>query len=207
MGWKARALAAWWLACGMTVAAAAGADKGRRGMPVDTREMAQWVMETDDAAGRPFAIVDKKAAQLFVFEAGGRLVGSTPVLLGATPGDHSTPGVGQRAQTGDVGLHERTTPAGRFASAPGRNIDGEPVVWFDYGAALAIHRLRPGSARERRQARLASATPADNRASLGCVVVPVAFYEKVVEPLLGRVRGVVYVLPEKRPVRDFLEAM
>lgn len=46
--------------------------------------------------------------------------------------------------------------------------------------------------------RLVSATPDDNRITLGCIVV--AFYEAVVEPLLDRPRGVIYVLPERRPV-------
>jgi hypothetical protein len=96
---------------------------------------------------------------------------------------------------------ERTTPAGRFASTPGRNDKGEDIVWIDYAAALAIHRLRPAPAQERRPARLASATPADNRISSGCIVVPVAFFESVVAPTLGQRHGVVYVLPESRPAR------
>ena len=37
----------------------------------------------------------------------------------------------------------------------------------------------------------------------GCVVVPVAFYQAVVQPLLGSQRGVVYVLPEHRPWQQF----
>jgi len=96
----------------------------------------------------------------------------------------------------------RTTPAGRFASEPGRNLDGEAVVWFDYDAGLAIHRLRADAARPARLQRLASRLPAAQRVSAGCVVVPVAFYETRVEPLLGRRRGVVYVLPEVRSVRE-----
>ena len=32
---------------------------------------------------------------------------------------------------------------GRFASAPGRNDKGEAIVWVDYDASFAIHRLRP----------------------------------------------------------------
>ena len=70
------------------------------------------------------------------------------------------------------------------------------MVWVDYDAALALHRLRPGPAHERRTERLASALPAAHRISLGCIVVPVAFYESVVAPQLGRRRGVVYVLSE-----------
>ena len=46
----------------------------------------------------------------------------------------------------------------------------------------------------------------DNRSTLGCVVVPVAFYLDVVEPLLGRSSGVVYVLPETGSVRDLIRS-
>ena len=80
-------------------------------------------------------------------------------------------------------------------------------MWVDYGAAFAIHRLRPGRAQQAREQRLGTASPDDNRVSYGCVVVPVAFYERVVQPLLGTGRGVVYVLPETRPVHELFGAM
>jgi hypothetical protein len=117
------------------------------------------------------------------------------VLLGLAPGDHGIAGVGSRPP-GTIAPHERATPAGRFPTEPGRNLTGEPVVWFDYDEGLAIHRLRPGPASEKRAARLASPSPDDNRISLGCVIVAVAFFEDVVMPTLGQRRGVVYVLPE-----------
>jgi hypothetical protein len=164
--------------------------------------MVQWVLQSRDAAGKPFLVVDKKAAHLYVFEPGGRLRASTPVLLGAAVGDHSAPGVGERAQAGVLSFEDRTTPAGRFLTHPGRNRDGEPVVWIDYDAALAIHRLRPGRSHDIRAARLDSSRPDERRVSLGCVVVPVAFYLAVIEPLLGERQGVVYVLPETRLERE-----
>jgi hypothetical protein len=43
---------------------------------------------------------------------------------------------------------------------------------------------------------MASADPRDKRISAGCVVVPVAFFDSVVSPVLGRGEAVVYVLPE-----------
>ncbi len=170
----------------------------------EARDVAAWISRSGDARGKPFAIVDKKAAQVFVFDARHRLVGASAALLGQTVGDHTVEGVGERAQVGKVGLHERTTPAGRFESVPGRNLDGEDIIWLDYEAALAIHRVRPGAALADRLARLASPTPADNRASLGCVVVPVSFYLGVVQPVLGSVRGVVYILPETRTADGLL---
>lgn len=173
----------------------------------EARALAHWVRETRNPQGRPYAIVDKAQARLYVFDAQGRLAGATAALLGSTIGDHTVPGVGLRTQVGEVGLDERTTPAGRFEAMPGRNLKGEHVVWADYESAFAIHRLRPGRSFSARQARLDSATPDDNRVSYGCVVVPVAFYESVVEPMLGRASSVVYVLPETRPVQQLLREL
>jgi hypothetical protein len=166
----------------------------------DAHYLAGWIRTHGDNNGLPFAIVDKKAAQMHLFDEAQRHVGSAVVLLGSAPGDESAPDVGRRAQTASIAPAERTTPAGRFASEPGRNLHDEDIVWFDYRAALAIHRLRPDAQAERRAQRLATPTPDDNRASLGCVVVSVAFYEHTVRPLLGTRRGLVYVLPDTRPV-------
>jgi hypothetical protein len=200
MNWNAWVLAALMLPCGMSAARAAEFDFKGQPVSADVRQLATWINETRDAAGEPIAIVDKKAARLYVFDRRHRLVGSTPVILGQTRGDHTVAGVGERAQLGRVGLNERTTPAGRFESTPGRNLSGEHIVWLDYDVAFAIHRLRPGPGHAERLAQLASRSPRDNRGSLGCVVVPVAFYDEVVRPQLGRYRGVVYVLPEVRSI-------
>jgi hypothetical protein len=175
-------------------------------LPTDTRTLLQWVQHSGDAHGRPYAVVDKRAARIWVFDAAGRLAGSAPALLGQATGDDSAPGVGQRVTTG-IAAHERTTPAGRFVSEPGRNDKGEAIVWVDYEAAVAIHRLRPAPAGERRPQRLASASPADKRISLGCVVVSEAFYDTVVAPTLGRRAGIVYVLPETRPLQAVFGAI
>ena len=55
-----------------------------------------------------------------------------------------------------------------------------------------------------RAARLADSKPEQRRLSLGCVVVPVKFYLDVVQPLLGRRAGVVYVLPETSEARELI---
>lgn len=189
-------------------AGAAGALEFAKMRPsADATRLIEWVTGSGDHRGRPFAVVDKRAARIHVFDRSGRLAGTSPVLLGQTWGDDTVPGVGERAQSGQVGEDERTTPAGRFDAAPGRNLSGEHVVWADYASAFAIHRLRPGRSFAARATRLASDSPEDNRASLGCVVVPVAFYEQVVEPVLGASRSVVYVLPESRPLGALFGAL
>ena len=178
----------------------AAADFGGERASNDTRLAASWVLEEADNEGRPFVIVDKRDARLYVFTADGRLIGASAALLGLAPGDQSVPDIARRTPA-SLMPGERTTPAGRFASEPGHNDKGEDLVWFDYDAALAIHRLRAAPPHERRPERMDSPSAADNRISLGCIVVPVAFYEAVVSPTLGRQHGVVYVLPESRPVQ------
>ena len=173
----------------------------------EARSLVDWVLGSGDAQGKPFAVVDKRGARIYVFHADGSLAGHSPALLGSTLGDHTVPGVGARAQTGEVGLDERTTPAGRFEAAPGRNDKGEHIVWVDWASAFAIHRLRPGFAYQARATRLANAQASTKRVSWGCVVVPVAFYQEVVERVLGQSRSVVYVRPESSPLRAVFHAL
>lgn len=175
-------------ACSMWAAGAAGAQGMSRPVAADAQD------------GRPFAIVDKRAALLSVYAADGRLLGRTSALLGLTPGDAETPGSRGKAPSA-LTREERTTPAGRFVAEPGRNLHGERIVWIDYDASLAIHRLRPAPARERRPERLASADPRDKRITLGCVVVDPDFFDRVVLPSLGSgAGGLVYILPEREPL-------
>jgi len=168
----------------------------------EAQEVLAWVRSSGDPAGRPFALVDKRHAAVHLFDAGGAWQGSSPVLLGLARGDHSVPGIGERPLS-QIAPHERTTPAGRFVSEPGRNLQGEDIVWVDYDDAISLHRVRPTHPAERRLQRLASATASDNRISYGCINVPAAFYDRWIAPTLGRQAGVVYVLPETRPAAAF----
>ena len=152
-----------------------------------------------DNRQQPFAVIDKKNARLFIYDASGALKASSPVLLGLARGDASVPGIGERPMA-QIKPDERTTPAGRFVSEPGRNTSGEDIVWVDYEAAISMHRVRATNKAERRLQRLASPSVADNRISYGCINVPAAFYDAHVKPALGERHGVVYVLPESTPM-------
>jgi len=193
-------------ACGWLCALAcqAAPDFAAERASADVRYAATWVLAGADNQNLPFAVVDKRDARIYVFEADGRLVGAAAVLLGITPGDFS---VGIDRAPASLSLAERTTPAGRFEARPGRNDKGEDIVWIDYAASLALHRLRPAPVQERRPARLDSPTPDDNRISAGCIIVPVSFYEAVVAPTLGSHRSVIYVLPESHSARGMFEAL
>ena len=198
---------AWVAVAAFAQPALAATEFSRVHASADAQRVVDWVLKSGDARGKPFAVVDKHAAQLYVFDRGGHLAGHTPTILGSAVGDRIAPGVGEHAQTGHVPFAERTTPAGRFEAEPGRNAAGERIVWVDYASAFAIHRLRPGAGYRTRAARLATSAPQGKRLSWGCVVVPVAFYNDVVARVLGTVRSVVYVLPETRPVQSFVQAL
>ena len=93
-------------------------------------DIAGWVLATDNNRGLPFAVVDKNAAQILIFDAEGKLKGLAPVLLGSAAGDGSAPGVGDR-ELKDIPAEDRTTPAGRFLVGYGPATGGKTVLWVD----------------------------------------------------------------------------
>ena len=176
------------------------ADFGRERVSSDARTIANWVAYSGDNRGLPFIIVDKKQAKVLVFDPDGHLLGVTPALLGLARGDDSVPGIGERPMA-EIRPEERTTPAGRFAAEMGRNAGGEDILWVDYDNAVSMHRVRATNPAERRLERLASPSAADNRISYGCINLPVAFYDLSVKPTFAAHGGIVYVLPETRPLQ------
>lgn len=166
---------------------------------VEARETANWVVESLDNHALPFVVIDKVSAKVFAFDATGGLRGAAPALLGLARGDDSVPGIGQR-KLATITPAERTTPAGRFQASLGRDFE-QDILWIDYDAALSLHRVVVGRRIDDRAGRLASATSADNRISYGCVNVPPGFYDAVIKPLFTGTVGIVYILPETKPLR------
>jgi hypothetical protein len=177
------------------------ANFGDESPSVDTRTMANWILGSGDSQGLPFTIVDKKAAQVFVFDAAGQLRGAAPVLLGLAIGDSAVPGIGNRPLS-SIRPEERTTPAGRFVSALDRNLRGKEILWVDYDGAVSLHPVVNAKAEERRLQRLASPTPLDNRISYGCINVSVKFFDNIVRPAFTGTYGIVYVLPEVMSIEE-----
>lgn len=163
----------------------------------------EWVQASGDNNGMPFAIVDKVAAAIFVHDAGGRLLGAEPVLLGSALGDDSAPHIGDR-ELAAIRPEERTTPAGRFIASYGPSRGQGNVLWVDYATAISLHAVPTGKKKERRLERLQSAPPDDNRISYGCINVSASFYENVIREAFKDARGVVYVLPDTKPLAEVL---
>lgn len=168
-------------------------------------KVANWAVYTHDNKKHAFVIVDKADARVYVFGPDGKLKDSAPALLGAARGDDSFPGIGDKPLN-EVRPEEKTTPAGRFVAEPGRNANGEDIVWVDYKAAVSMHRIRPLVAAERRLERLATRTVDDNRISFGCINLPVSFYEDVLSPTVKKYGAIVYVLPETRSAEQVFGA-
>lgn len=167
----------------------------------DVFHIADWVVDSGDNGGLPFVIIDKTDAKMFVFDASGRIRGASPVLLGLARGDDTVPGIGDR-ELSTIRPEERTTPAGRFVAGRGMSTRGVDVVWVDYDSGVSLHRVITNIPHDHRLERLATPTPADNRISYGCINVPIAFYNEVVNPSFTGSNGIVYVLPEIRPLRQ-----
>lgn len=167
----------------------------------DVQQIADWIVDSGDNSGTPFIIIDKIDAKVFVFDIDGQLRGAAPVLIGLSKGDDSVPGIGEKKLSA-IRPEDRTTPAGRFVAYTGRNFHGKDILWVDYKNSVSLHRVVTNNPRERRLERLATPTPLDNRISFGCINVPAKFYDSVVNPSFAGTRGIVYVLPETRPINE-----
>ena len=167
----------------------------------EAQHVADWVLDSGDNLHKPFVIVDKREAQVFVFDAQGLLRGASSALLGLAIGDHSVPGIGTKKLSA-IRPEERTTPAGRFVAHLDKSLKGEEILWVDYDTAISMHRVVTSNAKEHRAQRLASSSPAERRISYGCINLPVKFYENVLSPAFTGTDGIVYVLPETRLARE-----
>jgi hypothetical protein len=168
----------------------------------DPGRVAAWIVASHDNGSLPYIIIDKRTAELFLFDASGRLLGQTPVLIGIGVGDDSSPGIGTKKSLAEIGPAERTTPAGRFVARYGKAFGHERVLWVDYATSVALHAVITSNKKERRVERLLTPTSDDNRISFGCINVGTTFYNRQVRPLFQKAGGVVYILPDSKALDD-----
>lgn len=156
--------------------------------PTETA-VVQNIVGRSDNQGKQFIVADKQAGTLTMYTASGQQITSTPALFGKTKGDS---------------VSSKNTPSGRFetkqANVSTEGYGGSAQVLTENGQNLqlggssyAIHRVYTKYASENRQGRLDTPTATDNRISLGCINVPVDFYDTY---LNSDQDTVVYVMPE-----------
>jgi len=165
----------------------------------DARRLADWVVVAHDNQGMPFVIVDKVAAKVFVFDVRGHLSAAAPALLGLATGDTAIAGIGDR-KLADIGPQDRVTPAGRFVASLGHDLGQKDVLWVDYKSGVALHRVITSNPSEHRLQRLAAPSPLMHRISYGCINVPAAFFDAAIDPAFAGTNGIVYILPETKPI-------
>ena len=163
--------------------------------------MADWVVASADNGGLPFVIVDKKDAEVFVFDRQGQILGAAAALLGLAVGDDSAPDVGDKPLSA-IPPRDRTTPAGRFVAYLGHERGKPNFLWVDYKDNISLHRVVTGRPQDHRFQRLATPTPLDNRITFGCINVPIDFFERTVLPAFTGTEGIVYILPEIKATRE-----
>lgn len=168
-------------------------------------QLAHWVAATNDNGDLPFMIVDKLGADVFAFDALGHFLGSAPVLVGLARGDDSAPGIGG-LELSQISADERTTPAGRFVAQFGRSEGHGTMLWVDFADAISMHPVMSVSPDEHRFQRIKSADPEEHRISYGCINVPKTFYDDVVLTALAGGGGIVYILPDTKPLADVFPA-
>ena len=193
-----RPVSAWLWTCALLGLGAAHSGAYARVPSAKTSEIIGWIAMSGDAGGLPFMVIDKVGAEIFVYDRTGRFMGSTPALVGSARGDHEVVGVGDR-ELSDIKPSERTTPAGRFVARIGPSLGLGRVLWIDIPGAVALHPVVFNHPEEHRVERLRSPKPDDNRITYGCINISPMFYEHVVRPLFAET-GVVYIVPEKRPL-------
>ncbi|MBB3860763.1 hypothetical protein GGQ88_002032 [Novosphingobium hassiacum] len=162
-----------------------------------------WVASAKDNAALPYVVIDKPSATLYLFDAKGRQVATSPVLLGIALGDDATPGIGSK-NLSEIGPAEKTTPAGRFLAKFGVAAGKQRVLWVDYATSVALHPIPPvtkANKKDHRKDRMLSPTIDDNRITYGCINVTKVTYAKV-SKLFGKKGGYVYILPDLKPVED-----
>jgi hypothetical protein len=161
----------------------------------------QWISTSNDNGNLPFIVIDKHSATMFLFDAKSNALGDTPVLIGIAAGDDSSPGVGSK-KLSEIGPAERTTPAGRFLARYGYAAGGERVLWVKYADSVAMHAVVTSNRREQRRLRLLTPDAEDNRITFGCINVPESFYQQKVRPLFEKEGGMVYILPDTKPLEE-----
>lgn len=165
--------------------------------------VSNWVSATRDNAKLPYMIIDKPSASLVLFDAKGKLLGTSPVLLGIALGDEATPGIGSK-NLSEIGPAEKTTPAGRFLAKFGVAAGNQRVLWVDYATSVALHPIPPvtkANKKDHRKERMLSPAIDDNRITYGCINVPKAMHARV-STLFRKKGGYVYILPDEKPLED-----
>ncbi len=168
-------------------------------MPDEVRLVVDWILRTDQHAGRPFIVGDKTNGLLLAFRGDGELIAQAPALYGAVRTDEMTQAQADKSWKELVDA-DKITPAGIFpALAYQSPAYGSSIRFAEYANSnLLIHRAPA----EWRRRNLQSGETAKMRVTYGCINVMPDFLDKVLLPIFNG-ESTVFILPEKRSAREF----
>jgi hypothetical protein len=164
--------------------------------------VAEMAIKSGDNKKRPFIILQKKQARIYVYDRSGCLLSYAPVLLGLAIGDELSPEIA-RLPLSQIKPSNRITPSGRYLAEIGKDTHGNEVLWVDFNSNLAIHPVI-NVPHQNRPERLLSETIEDNRISWGCINVPKLFFRKYIVKNFATKKGMVYILPEVKSLNDYI---
>ncbi|TLU83392.1 MAG: hypothetical protein FDX30_10195 [Chlorobium sp.] len=167
----------------------------------EVRYTLSWILDSADNDNLPFAVIDKKNAEIFVFNNDGKFLVSEPVLIGISKSDIIDPKT-LNASLSAISEAKRVTPAGRFISMIGSDKHGKQLLWVDYEFAIALHPVIDVPGQDRRR-RLITKTCQDKRITWGCINVSPALFQNVIIPLFQK-KGIVYILPEEISIENYI---
>ena len=164
------------------------------GVSQEASNTINWVKATHDNNGKVFVVADKNEGKIHVVDSNGKVLDTQNAIFGRNKSNDNV---------------ANSTPSGRFklqkaltTKASDKRVFGDDVLTLTDtvtgnnvtkkdGGVIAMHRLwnKP----ERVKA-INSATASDNYMSAGCINVPTAFYNSVVDNLDG---AMVYILDNK----------
>ena len=164
------------------------------GVSQEASNTINWVKATHDNNGKVFVVADKNEGKIHVVDSNGKVLDTQSAIFGRSKSNDNV---------------ANSTPSGRFklqkaltTKASDKRVFGDDVLTLTDtvtgnnvtkkdGGVIAMHRLwnKP----ERVKA-INSATASDNYMSAGCINVPTAFYNSVVDNLDG---AMVYILDNK----------
>lgn len=156
---------------------------------------------------KPIVIVDKQMGLTYMIDANGVLAGKSASLTGKTKGDFRSEEAKKTASVESIAEKDKVTEAGMFEGALKKSEDyGRVITLQEFNNySVALHQTYLKKPAERRQERLESATPEDNRISFGCINVPNEFMQNVVLKSIpyGMTRFPIVVIPESKSIQAF----
>jgi len=178
-------------------------------LPNEGKDIYKYYSEKNPTPGKGYVFLDKKSANLYVFDQENNLINKIVAGFGTEEGDKTRTSTANKQGT-------RTTPAGVYILSNLSAVEdlskyGENQLSL-FGIStlgnkefLGLHQTYEGNnEKARREKRLATIDPNDNRFSDGCINISKEDFEKYIkENFKGEGDELLFVLPDEQKAAEF----